>query len=308
MSAGWVAGTVRARLLLRRRLGRERALDAAACGSLREALALLAGSGYGRDLQPNLDLPGAQRAVAGTLLLHMRVLAAWLPPAGAAALRALAAWFELANVQDRLAYQLGAPLEKPFELGGLSTAWSRLSQTQTPAELRDALAHSAWGDPGGDGPEQLHLALRLAWAERLLAAAPELAELVSGGLALLTARELFAAGRPLELLAGRPVPTLGSDWQTARTFPELVTRLPGRASWAVAGVDGADALWLSELAWWSRAQGLAEGLLRSGGDGRAPVLGAVLLLAVDAWRAGAALELAGSGAPADLKEAFRDAA
>jgi hypothetical protein len=307
MSAGWVAGTVRARLLLRRRLGNQRAVDVAASRSLRNGLALLAASGYGPEIRVGQDLPEAQRAVAATLLLHLRVLAAWLPPAGAASLRALAAWFELVNIQDRLAYQLGGPLQKPFELGGLSTAWRRLSETQSPAELRNALAGSAWGDPGGDDPQQIHLALRLAWADRLLAAAPELSELVSGGLALLTARELFAAGRPLELLATRPVPTFGPGWQTARTFPELVERLPTRASWTVEDVDGPEELWLAELGWWRRAQDLGDGLLRSGA-GPAPVLGAVLLLAVDAWRTGAALELAASDDAGELKEVFSGAA
>lgn len=308
MSAGWVAGTVRARLLLRRRLGEERAREVAHSPSLRDAIALLAASGYGPEAQANRELAHAQRAVAATLLLQLRVLAAWLPPAGAASLRALAGWFELLNIQDRLAYQLGAPLRKPFELGGLSTAWSRLSATQSPTELRRALASSAWGDPGDESPERVHLSLRLAWAERLLAAAPELSELVSGGLALLTARELFAAGRPLELLATRPVPTLGASWTQARTFDELAAQLPDRASWPLADVDHAEDLWLGELGWWRRAEDVGHALLRSGGEGSAPVLGAVLLLAVDAWRAGAALEIAAANGGAELWEVLSGAA
>ena len=118
---------------------------------------------------------------------------------------------------------------------------------------------------------------------------------------------MFAAGRPLELLATRPVPTLGPGWQTASTFPELVERLPTRASWAVADVDGVEDLWLAELGWWRRAQDLGDALLRSGA-GRAPVLGAVLLLALDAWRTGAALELAASDDAGELKEVFSGAA
>ena len=308
MSAGWVAGTVRARLLLRRRLGSRRIAEVADSGSLREALAMLAASGYGPQVRIDFDLAEAQRAVASTLLLHLRVLAAWLPPSGAASLRALAAWFELVNIEDRLAYQLGGGLRRPFELGGLSTAWSRLSETQSPAELRRALAASAWTDPGGETPEEVHLALRLAWADRMLAAAPELVELVSGGLALLTARELFASGRPLELLAVRSVPGLGSQWQAAPTLAELVDSFPPRACWSLAGVDGADELWLAELGWWRRARELGNALLRSGGEGRAPVLGAVLLLAVDGWRTAAALELAGATDAKELREVFRDAA
>ena len=82
MSAAWVAGSVRGRLLLGRRLGRGPALDLARAGTPGEALSLLAASPYGRGAERPEDVAAAQRAIAETLLLHLRLLAGWLPPPG----------------------------------------------------------------------------------------------------------------------------------------------------------------------------------------------------------------------------------
>ena len=100
MSASWVAGSVRGRLLLVRRLGLGPALDRARAGTPGEALSLLAASPYGRGAELPEDVAAAQRAIAETFLLHLRLLAGWLPPAGMGAVRALAGWFELVNVED----------------------------------------------------------------------------------------------------------------------------------------------------------------------------------------------------------------
>src|SRR5215472_379416 len=99
MSLAWVAGSVRASLLVSRRVGRAEARTLAGRGSLQDALRELAGSPYGREVEGARSLEEAQRAVAATLLWNLRVLAGWLPPAGGELLRALAAWYEIANVQ-----------------------------------------------------------------------------------------------------------------------------------------------------------------------------------------------------------------
>ena len=100
MSAGWVAGSVRAKALVRRRLGADGARRLAACGSLGDALGLLAATPYGANIRRDQPLAAAQHEVAGILLWDLRVLAGWLPRDGVRLLRTLGAWFELANVDE----------------------------------------------------------------------------------------------------------------------------------------------------------------------------------------------------------------
>lgn len=295
MSAGWVGASVRARLLLRRRLGRERATQLARSGSLHEAIVSLTPTAYGRELEPGLDLEAAQRAVAASTLLHLRLLSGWLPPGSAEFLRSLAAWYELVNVEDRLAYLLGAELRPPFDLGGLASAWPAASQAVDTVELRSALASSAWGDPGGTRADELHLALRVSWANRVAASMPEVGELVAGGLALLLGRELFVTGRPVELLLRRHLPALGVEWERARTFAELGASLPPRAAWVLHGVDAPEELWRAELAWWGRVESDGRALMLRSREGRAAVTGVVLQLAVDTWLTTSALAAAALG-------------
>jgi hypothetical protein len=306
VTIGWVGASVRARLLLRRRIGPERAAQLARSTSLREALQGLAGTAYARELDPGLGLEAAQRAVAAATLLHLRLLSGWLPPGRAESLRSLAAWFELVNVEDRLAYLLGAELRPAFDLGGLASAWPGASKAISPPELRDALTRSSWGDPGGDTPEDVHIALRASWARRVLAEAPELRELAAGAFVLFLAREVFVTGRPVEHLLKQQTAPVGSGWAHARTFEELAASLPAQASWVLAGLAGSEQLWLAELRWWARAEELGRELVALSRASRAAVTGAALLLAVDAWRTGAALAAAAEGG-AELPEVLRGA-
>jgi hypothetical protein len=103
----WTAGVTRARLLLSRRIGPGLANTVAGSPSLADGLAALAGSAYGERVRAGQDLGAAERGVADTLLWHLRILAGWLPTAGAALVRALAGWFELVNVDARLAALAG---------------------------------------------------------------------------------------------------------------------------------------------------------------------------------------------------------
>ena len=291
MSAGWVAGSVRGRLLLGRRLGPGGALDLAQAGSVSEALALLTASPYGRAAELAVDVATAQRAIAATLLLRLRLLAGWLPPAGVGAVRALAGWFELANIEDRLAYLLGHAPEHPFELGSLSMSWPALSRAQTPGDLRAALAASAWGDPGTEEPADVHLSLRVAWARRVLAEAPEARAWVGGALALLAARGL---ARGAALRPGALTPLLGAGWERAQTVEALAAVLPESASWALEGCRDPADLWRGEAAWWSRLERDGEELAR-GREGRGTVVGVIALLAADARRASVAVGAAARG-------------
>ena len=285
MSASWIAGSVRARLLVaERRLGRDGAAEVAAARSLPEAVAVLASSPYRRALRPGLDLAAAQRAVAETTLLQLRLLAGWLPADALGSLRALAAWYELANLEDRVAYLAGGPLRHPFELGSLSTAWPRAAEGQSLEELRRILAASAWGDPGGATPSQLGLGLRLAWARRVDAEAPEAGRWAAGAAALLLVRALFVEGLPVDLLPVQAPPLLGSAWRAAGTFERFAESLPQAAAWSLAGVESPEDLWRAEAAWWTRVEAEAEGLLHVSVAGRGVVVAAAALLAADARR------------------------
>ena len=102
MTAGWVAGTVRAQAMARRVLGADAARQLAACRSLEEAQRMLRSTPFSGAAEPGLSLAAAQHAVAETILWDMRVLAGWLPREGVSLLRLLAGWFEIANVDELL--------------------------------------------------------------------------------------------------------------------------------------------------------------------------------------------------------------
>lgn len=291
LSAGWVAVSVRARNMLVRRLGREHARSLAASPSLETALARLAGTAYGREVQPGMDLAAAQRAIAAATLWHLRVLAGWAPPRAAEPVRALAAWFELANIEDRLDYVAGATPPPPFALGAMATVWPNLAGAQSAAEIRVALAGSPWGDPGED-VSMIRLHLRLAWASRVIASVEEAADWAAGAIALLLARELVLADRPPGDLAEARPPGVGTRWVEATSVDGLRARLPRSASWPLRGVEEPADLWRAEAAWWRGVEEDAEGMARDPHMGRGGVVGCVALLCVDAWRTGAALESA----------------
>jgi len=315
VSAGWVAGTVRARAMARRRLGRQAAHELASQPSLATALALLSTSAYGRDLQGLSRLADAQRAVAATALWHLRILAGWLPPGGADQLRAVAAWYELANIEDRLASLAGDDVAQPFELGALASSWRRVSPGSSVSAVRSGLAASPWGDPGADEIGPIGVALRMAWARRLASDAAGASSWAAGRGALLVAGILAGGLRsgkgttPGQALPGGAVASarrlLGSGWQDASTLAELTTRLPGSAAWALEGTTAPEDLWRAELGWWNRVE--SDGLTArtaTAGPGPEPVVGMAAALVADAWRVGAALEAAARGGDPGLADAL----
>ncbi|MFC4783834.1 hypothetical protein ACT8ZV_05135 [Nocardioides sp. MAHUQ-72] len=293
MTAAWVAGSVRARSMTRRRLGRAGVRRLASEPSLDDALVALARSPYRRDVRPGSSLAAAQRAVHDTLVWNVRVLGGWVPREGAALLRVLLAPFEIADVADHLRRLRGEDVWPPYELGSLGTAWPRLAAAGDAAGVRRALATSAWGDPGGEAPEQVVWAMRLSLADRAIAVAPETAPWAAGAVALLLARALTLEHPDLtpgaRLSAARVV---GPAAASATTLGDLVPALSRVASWALHGVATGTDLWAAERRWWARVETDAAALARSPRPGPAVVLGAVALLAVDAWRVRAALEVA----------------
>lgn len=298
MTPEWVAGTTRARLLLGRRAGVETARALAAADGLSAALAPLAATAYA-PAAAERGLEAAQRAVAAVVLFELRLLLAWLPRAGRELVRALAGWFELVNIEDRLSYLRAGPLLPAFELGALASAWPRAAAAASVAELRDAVRASAWGDPGGDDPAAFHLGLRLAWAHRLQDRVPETRAWVGGALALLAARELAAGGHGQTW----PLRGLGERWRTASTLGELARAVPPHAGWVLEGSDATEGLWRLETAWWRRVGGDAEVLVHDARDARAILVGAAALLALDAVRVAAALAAAATRDEAALEVA-----
>jgi hypothetical protein len=298
---GWVAGSVRARLLLGRRVGPESARELARAESLEHALQLLVGTSYARQSVLGPGLEGAQRAVATSLALSCRVLAAWLPRDASVGIRAMASWFELANLEDRIGYLAGGELRPPFELGVLSSVWEAAAAAGSLDELRRLLGRSTWGDPGSDEPQDMQRWLRLSWARRVTKQAPAASAWAAGALAILLAAEMFVAGRFFDPQLARRL-GLGEAWHDAGGIAELRERLPGRAGWALAGVEEPAELWRAELSWWRRVGLDAETMTRTRLDDPGVVVAAVALLAIDALRVSTALAVAARSGSAPALE------
>jgi hypothetical protein len=296
MSAGWVAGTVRSRSLLTRRIGAAEARRMAAGPELNTALGLLAATSYGRDLRRGSSLADAERAVSSALLWNLRVLAGWQPPAGVTLLRAFAADFEIANTEDHLRYLAGSPVAAPFRLGALATVWPRVAAATTAAGVRAVLTASAWGDPGAETAAAIVTGMRLAGLERLSRIHEAAAHWAAGSAALLVAREVHVAGRPLSApLARRAATLLGPQAVRASSWADFVRTLAPPARWAVVDVAAPDDLWRAEARRWTRLGDDGFGLIRRSGFDAGPLLGTAAVLTADAWRVRAALECAVRG-------------
>ncbi|HLM94672.1 MAG TPA: hypothetical protein VK283_00070 [Acidimicrobiales bacterium] len=293
MSAGWVAAQVRSRGLVQHCLGPERAYQLAAAGSLRQALEMLASTAYAKQLRPDLDLAGAGRAVFGSVLWNLRVLAGWSPPLGASRLRVLAGAFELANLRGEIARLEGIDAPAPYALGSLATV-PRLSSVTTVSELRKALAASPWGDPGVSDRGGFVLGLELALAHRVAGDVPEAGGWATTYATLVLARCL-ASGVSLEpgtRAASHARAVLGERLMQSRSLRDLTGRLPRRRAWLLADTSGPEDLWAAEARWWDRLWSDGRVLVKRGSPEPGTTVGAVAALAADAWRVRGALEVA----------------
>jgi hypothetical protein len=260
---------------------------------------MVARSPYQHDVRADFDLTDAEHGVAATVLWNARVLAGWLPPAGVTQLRLLAGWFEIANVDIQLVTfdAASAAVSTPiFQLGQLATAWPHLATTESTTDLRAALAASAWGDPGPVSARDIALFMRLSWADRVASGIARVRPWAAGAAALLVARERFLAGRPLPAsAAARTSRLLGEGYGAATTLDDFGRSLPSEARWALFGLADPADLWRAEARWWSRVRRDGVTLLRRSGVGAHRSLGAVALLAADAWQTRAALQIAAHG-------------
>jgi hypothetical protein len=301
VSAQWVAGNVRARALLNRRLGVGRARALAAMNSLTDAQHALAATAYGREITVGQPAHDTDHAVCAALLWHLRVLAGWQPAVGARAIRALAAGFEAQNIAAHARKLAGAPPGPPYTLGALASAWPRLSEARSLAQLRDILAQTMWGDPGSESPSDIALAVQVGWALRVANAVPEARDWADAWLALSVARrrllELRELPGPVLVRARLGLGAAVAASDLASFTDAIATRL----RWVFDGTTGAGGLWTAEARWWARVE--ADGLTMLGRSEftRAQTIGAVAVLAADAWRCRAALALASrGGGPMDV--------
>jgi hypothetical protein len=304
VTAGWVAGSVRARVLANRRIGLDQSQRVAACGSLDDALVILDGTAYRiapdrvprGSGDPQQALAAAQRLIAEAVLWDLRVLAGWLPQGGTTLMRALAGWFEIANVSERLRELEDGTAGQYFELGALATAWAQLRRSRSLADLRNTLARSAWKDPGGESPAALEVGLRARWAQRVSGLGEPARTWAAAAVALLVAGERLSPSRPDNpVLSAVATELLGRRSSATSTVGELAGALPSPLSWVFdAGTSGAD-LWRNEVAWWSRVERDGLGLLGRSGFDHKRVIGAAVVLAADARRVWSALEIAARG-------------
>jgi hypothetical protein len=296
MTAGWVAGDVRAVAMSRRVLGLHGARRIAASAGLADALTALMATPYSRDIKPDQNLDAAQHAVAATLLWNMRVLAGWAPPAGISMLRVATAWFEIANIEARFHGPDAGEGSPPFDLGGLATSWRRLAHVSRDRALRDELATTWWGRADDDAARTVGLAMRCRLLDRAAAGIPGARAWASGAAAIVVAREQFLDERELPPGVRRVLgKILGTNAVDARSLGALQETLPRSASWALDGVGQPEDLWLAEARWWTRVEHDGRLLLRSPSLGPEPVIGAIAVMATDAWRTRAALEVAARG-------------
>lgn len=281
----------------------------AASPSLQDALRALSASPYRQNATVGVTPAEAQRAVSETLLWHLRILAGWQPATGANAVRTLAAGFEISNTEHHLRALATDPRRHgtsghhlpPYRLGTLATAWTRLSRTRTPSELRTVLTASAWGDPGGVSAAAVATGMRVCAAVRLATAVPGGERWAAARLALLVGREVFVVARRMpDVSARRAARLLGSRAVGAGSYAEFRRALPAAAGWLLEGVDEAADLWRAEARWWHAVERDAHALLRRSRFGAQPVVGAAALLSVNAWRTRGALAMASrGGAPGD---------
>ncbi|MDM7989018.1 hypothetical protein [Arthrobacter sp. zg-Y877] len=312
MRADWVAPSVRARSMAQRRVGAGTCRNLAELPDLPAAVETLDGSLYAGELSSARTLDSAQQATRTTVLWQLRVLAGWLPAGGTQLIRAAAARFEADNIVAlAAALQAAAAPATPagaagtgtpavsspapaFDLGGLATAWPRLRTADSPETLLAMLASSPWGE-AGQAPALPDL-LTAVWLRRLAAAAPAARPWAVAGAVLLAARLLLVdAARPPERLVSLLRPLIGTGWTEAGSLPELTQTLSPAAGQVLAEVQEPQELWQAEARLAVRVEADGFDLLRAGLPGPDVVLGAMAVLAVDAWRVRAALAAAAAG-------------
>lgn len=296
MAVADVAGTIRSRALARRRIGPAAARRVAALPSAAAAVTELAATPYGRRVHPGQSLEQAERALTETLVWHLRVLAGWQSRATVQQLRTLAGAFEVADLEEHLQRLAGGPAQPPLRLGALASGGDRLAAATVRAELRAAMAASAWGDPGSDTASAIATVARLSWLHRVASQVPPAAGWAAGAALLLLARDRVLRGNTAGPAAVVHLRALtGEACLTATTLPGLRDTADRTARWALDGIQDPADLWRAEAGWWSRIDQEGAALLHGTRFAGTAAIGCAAVLAADAWRARAAIESAARG-------------
>ncbi len=322
MTADWVAASVRARAMARRRAGAGACRRAAAAPDLAAAISVFAQTPAGERLAGCTTVAEADRAGMADLVWSMRVLAGWIPARGTAVVRALAAGVERADVVALAAALASAPApgdgggssgvdppdagvlgprEPEIELGALATAWPRLRTATSTAQLHAELRRSPWGDPGE--PADLPDVLGAVWLRRVAGEVSATRPWARTAAGLIAARRVLLGSGPAPRLVRVLRPLVGEAWQRARTLEALRDALPRAVVPALADVTGPADLWRAEAGLRARIQADAFTMLRRAAPGPDVVVGAIAVLAVDAWRVRAALAAAAVGGTSEVLDA-----
>jgi hypothetical protein len=88
---------------------------------------------------------------------------------------------------------------------------------------------------------------------------------------------------------------VGGPALSVGTLPDLASALPASARWVLAGVEQPVDLWRAEARWWTRVDRDGSVLVKHSTPGPDVLVGAVAVMAADAWWVRAALELAARG-------------
>lgn len=295
MTGSWVAADVRAIAMSRRTVGRAAATSIAGCVDLAAALGQLQSSPYARDLRPSHDLAAAQRAVASTLLWNVRVIAGWVPASGVGMLRIAMAWFEIVNLEARLHPADRGEVVPQFDVGGLASTLGG-SESVTTGNVLERLRATWWGSPSQGSVRAIGLAMRSRLIDRASSGVPGARAWAAGAAALIVAREQVLAGNRLPAdVRHNLARTLGEPALEADSLDALRECLPSRASWVLDNVAHPADIWRAESGWWARVELDGGELLRRSSFGPEPVVGAVAVMAADAWRVRAALQAAALG-------------
>lgn len=149
---------------------------------------------------------------------------------------------------------------------------------------------------GEGGQAGLRDVLTLVWLRRLAAVAPEARPWAEAGCALTAARIVLveqAAPSPRILQLLRPI--IGRTWESAADLAQFRVALPSSARAVLAGIEAPEQLWRAEVGMRVAVEADGFRLLRSPRAGPEVVLGAIAVMAMDAWRVRAALAAAAAG-------------